>query len=95
MRLPRPKLRPLSAHPPCAMQETPGFHYDERMTLAKAWRLVRIPTNVFVILQGLFGCLPWGMILTFLNDYLAQNKGLSVPTATTVGRGAGGGGCGS
>ena len=23
-------------------------------------------------LQGLPGCLPWGMILTFMNDYLAQ-----------------------
>eukprot|EP00887_Chlorella_sp_A99_P001012 scaffold5.g1012.t1 len=34
--------------------------------------------------EGLFGCLPWGMILTFLNDYLSQNKGLAVPTATTV-----------
>lgn len=34
--------------------------------------------------QGLFGCLPWGMLLTFLNDYLSQNKGLTVPTATAV-----------
>ena len=33
-------------------------------------------------MQGLFGCLPWGMILTYLNDYLAQNRGLSVQSAT-------------
>ena len=40
-------------------------------------------------LQGLFGCIPWGMILTYLNDYLSQNKGLSVQGATAVGRGPG------
>lgn len=34
--------------------------------------------------QGLFGCLPWGMILTYLNDYLSQNKGLRIQTATLV-----------
>lgn len=45
---------------------------------------MRIPTNVLVISQGVFGCLPWGMILTFLNDYLSQNKGLSVQMATSV-----------
>jgi len=28
--------------------------------------------------QGLPGCLPWGMILTFMNDYLAQ---VCVPTS--------------
>lgn len=65
-------------------EETPGFHYAERVTWRKVGRLLAIPTNVFVIMQGLFGCLPWGMILTFLNDYLSQNKGLAVPTATTV-----------
>ena len=42
-------------------------------------------TNALVILQGLFGCLPWGMILTYLNDFLSQNKGLSEQTATLVG----------
>ena len=34
--------------------------------------------------QGLFGCLPWGMILTYFNDFLSQNKGLSVQAATLV-----------
>ena len=35
-------------------------------------------------LQGLPGCLPWGMFLTFFNDFLSQQKGLSVPVATMV-----------
>ena len=46
--------------------------------------LLRVPTNLLVFIQGLFGCLPWGVLLTYLTDYLAQNKGLSVPTATVV-----------
>jgi hypothetical protein len=58
--------------------------YDERISWAKTNKLVRIPTNILIIGQGLFGCLPWGMLLTFLNDYLAQNKGLGVSTATLV-----------
>lgn len=35
-------------------------------------------------LQGLPGCLPWGMLLVFFNDFLAQQKGFSVPAATLV-----------
>jgi len=34
--------------------------------------------------QGLPGCLPWGMLLVFFNDFLAQQKGFSVPAATLV-----------
>jgi len=64
--------------------EAGEFVYDERITWAKLGHLLRTPTNVLVIAQGLPGCLPWGMLLTFLNDYLAQNKGLAVSTATTV-----------
>lgn len=63
-----------------------GTHiaYTEEITWPKVARLLRIPTNILIIAQGLPGCLPWGMLLTFLNDYLAQNKGLSVATATTI-----------
>jgi predicted MFS family arabinose efflux permease len=61
-----------------------NFEYSERITWTKVGRLVRIPTNILVISQGLPGCLPWGMLLTFLNDYLAQDKGLKVTTATTI-----------
>ncbi|PSC76649.1 MFS family transporter: sugar [Micractinium conductrix] len=65
-------------------QEHSLFEYTERMTWRKLGRLLLIPTNIFVILQGLFGCVPWGMILTYLNDYLSQNKGMSVQGATLV-----------
>lgn len=61
-----------------------SFQYREKVTWKKAFKLLRIPTNIFIILQGLPGCLPWGILLTFMNDFLAQNKGLSVATATSI-----------
>ena len=62
----------------------PSFVYSERITTQQSVALLKVPTNLFVFIQGLFGCLPWGVLLTYLTDYLAQNKGLSVPTATLV-----------
>ena len=62
----------------------PNFVYSERITMQQSVALLRVPTNLLVFIQGLFGCLPWGVLLTYLTDYLAQNKGLSVPTATVV-----------
>ncbi|EFN57703.1 hypothetical protein CHLNCDRAFT_142913 [Chlorella variabilis] len=73
------------------------FAYSEQMTWRKLGRLLLIKTNVL----GLFGCLPWGMILVFLNDFMSQDKGLTVQQATLVllvlgiggGVGVVGGGC--
>ncbi|KAL3148730.1 hypothetical protein ABBQ38_014141 [Trebouxia sp. C0009 RCD-2024] len=62
----------------------PSFVYSERITMQQSTALLRVPTNLLIFIQGLFGCLPWGVLLTYLTDYLAQNKGLSVPTATLV-----------
>ncbi len=61
-----------------------NFVYSERITMKQSIALLRVPTNMYVFIQGLFGCLPWGVLLTYLTDYLAQDKGLSVPTATVV-----------
>lgn len=61
-----------------------NFVYSERITMKQSIALLRVPTNMYVFIQGLFGCLPWGVLLTYLTDYLAQDKGLSVPTATMV-----------
>lgn len=58
--------------------------YHGHFTARKVLILVQIRTNLICIVQGLPGCLPWGMVLTFMNDFLAQDKGLSVSTATTL-----------
>lgn len=61
-----------------------SFAYEERLDWKKVRCLLSTPTNLACIGQGVFGCIPWGMLLTFLNDYLAQEKGLGVQAATTV-----------
>jgi MFS family permease len=46
--------------------------------------LLRIPTVLLVLLQGAPGCIPWGIINTYLNDYLSVDKGLTVQSATNL-----------
>ncbi|VEU40537.1 unnamed protein product [Pseudo-nitzschia multistriata] len=36
------------------------------------------------LFQGAPGCVPWGVINVFLNDYLSEDRGFSVQSATTV-----------
>lgn len=46
--------------------------------------LVWSVTFAWVIVQGMPGCVPWGICLAFLNDYLAVDKGLGVFPATCM-----------
>lgn len=39
-------------------------------------------SNLIIISQGFFTSIPWGIIFVFLNDYLSQERGFSVPDAT-------------
>lgn len=66
--------------------------YHAELNWDKIIGIASIKTNVYAIGQGLPGCLPWGMLLTFLNDYLAQEKGLAVSSATSLVLGIGVGG---
>lgn len=66
------------------MRQDIEFSYQGQFSREKFVALLRIRTNLLAIGQGLPGCLPWGMLLTFLNDYLAQDKGLSISTATSL-----------
>ena len=40
--------------------------------------LLRCPSVVLAIVQGAPGCIPWGIINTFLNDYLSSDRGMTV-----------------
>lgn len=62
----------------------PDFVYSERITKEQSVAVLKVRTNVYVFVQGLPGCLPWGVLLTYLTDFLAQNKGLTVEKATVV-----------
>jgi len=46
--------------------------------------LLKTPSVLLCIIQGAPGCIPWGIINTYLNDYLSQDVGLSVEQATFV-----------
>jgi MFS family permease len=56
----------------------------EAVTVDKLSAMFRTPSLLLVFLQGLPGCLPWGMIGVYLNDYLSSTRGLSVSAATIV-----------
>lgn len=51
-------------------------------TLRSLASLLKTPTVVFALLQGAPGCLPWGIVNTYLNDFLAEDRGMSVEFAT-------------
>ena len=46
--------------------------------------LLSTKTVALSLLQGAPGCIPWGIINVFLNDYLSEDRGFSVQAATTV-----------
>ena len=46
--------------------------------------LLRIPTVWLLLLQGVPGCIPWGVISAFLPDFLHAEHGLPVQQAAIV-----------
>jgi len=62
-----------------------GTRYDRKLTAEGFFHaMTQNKTNVILMTQGFFTSIPWGVIYTFLNDYLSQEKGLSVPAATIL-----------
>lgn len=60
-----------------------GRHYDRKLTWDAFRHAVQNnASNLNLLLQGFFSNLPWGVIFVFLNDYLSQERGFSVPDAT-------------
>jgi predicted MFS family arabinose efflux permease len=46
--------------------------------------LLQCPSVLLGVFQGAPGCIPWGIVNTYLNDYLSSDRGLSVEGATLV-----------
>ena len=61
---------------------TASPEYDEKISWEKLQILFVTPSFLLSLAQGVPGCLPWGMMFTFMNDYLHENRGLSVIDAT-------------
>lgn len=56
--------------------------YSRRHNIWMHWKtfvsLIKTPTVILCLLQGAPGCVPWGIVNSFLNDFLSENRGMSV-----------------
>ena len=60
-----------------------GTRYERKLSWRGFYHAVRHnPSNFILLWQGFFSSLPWGVIFVFLNDFLSQERGFSVPDAT-------------
>lgn len=58
--------------------------YKGKASFTKVANIFKTPSAVFGYLQGIPGCLPWGLIFAFLNDFYSDARGLSVEKATMI-----------
>ena len=56
--------------------------YSEKIDWSKVKHLFKTRTVVLVYLQGIPGCVPWGLMFVYMNDYLSQDRGMTVQNAT-------------
>lgn len=62
-----------------------GTRYDKKLSWSQfASSMTRNNSNFLLMMQGFFCNVPWGMMFVFLNDFLSQEKGLTVSDATLV-----------
>jgi MFS family permease len=47
-------------------------------------KLLSTPTMLLAVIQGAPGCIPWGILNVYLNDYLSEDRGFSIEMATTT-----------
>jgi predicted MFS family arabinose efflux permease len=60
-----------------------GHKYERQLTFSGFIHAMRHNrSNTLLLWQGFFTSRPWGIVFVFLNDYLSQEKGFSVPDAT-------------
>jgi len=67
-----------------------GLRYDYKVKLSDFKRVISIRTNLFLNLQSIAGCIPWGVLPVWVITFFAQEKGFSIPTATSLGLAFGG-----
>ena len=59
-------------------------HQQETIDFHKCTRLFRRPTLILALIQGIPGCVPWGVIGTYLNDYLSYDMKFTSTEAAFV-----------
>ncbi|KAL7468002.1 hypothetical protein ACHAXS_008226 [Conticribra weissflogii] len=60
------------------------YHQSIQLHIQTTKALFKCPSVVLAIFQGAPGCVPWGVVNTYLNDYLSTNRGMSVEGATLI-----------
>lgn len=63
---------------------TPKVEYGERVEMRKLARVFAVPTNLFIFAQSIPSCVPWGVLNTFVADYVAQNRRMGIVGATNA-----------
>ncbi|MFN6991999.1 MAG: MFS transporter, partial [Fervidobacterium sp.] len=58
--------------------------YTYRIKLSDYTKLIRIRTNLLLLLQGIAGTIPWGAIPYFLIEFFRREKGMDLSSATTL-----------
>lgn len=66
----------------CDISISTKIVYTEKINFSKIISLFQTRTILLIFLQGIPGCLPWGMVYTFLNDYFSNDRGLSIFEST-------------
>lgn len=67
-----------------------GLAYDYKVKLSDFKRVISIRTNLFLNLQSIAGCIPWGVLPIWVITFFAQERGFSIPMATFFGLAFGG-----
>ena len=57
---------------------------DDKVSWKTTWEMIKTPSVLLIFLQAAPAALPFGFGSVFLNDYLAQDRGIGVEEATGV-----------
>ena len=61
-----------------------GAEYSYRLSMAALKESLKTRTNLLVFTQGIFGTIPWGVLMYWLVSFLIVSRGMSKETATFV-----------
>jgi len=58
--------------------------YNYKVRFSDFKKVVNIRTNLFLNLQSIVGCVPWGILPIWVITFFVQEKGFTIPGATTL-----------